>query len=61
MNYYFGFRAPESIDPVIVEEELEFFDIDLYRMIEDYDKVIADNNPQVAPTMRQLINKTVSQ
>ncbi|KAL5271801.1 hypothetical protein ACHWQZ_G000111 [Mnemiopsis leidyi] len=54
------FRAPESIDPVIVEEELEFFDIDLCRMIEDYDKVIAENNPKVSPTLRQRINKTIT-
>jgi hypothetical protein len=53
------FRAPESIDPVVVQEELRFYGIDLIQMIEDYDKEIAANNPKRPPSFKQFINNTV--
>ncbi|XP_063691869.1 potassium voltage-gated channel subfamily A member 7-like isoform X2 [Bolinopsis microptera] len=54
------FRAPESIDPVVVEEELDFFGINLQKMIDDYDEMVAANNPILPPTMRESINNTIT-
>ena len=54
-----NFRAPESVDPVVVDDELEFFGIDLHHMIEAYDEIIAAKNPVLPPTLKECINKTV--
>ena len=45
---------------MVVEEELEFFGIDLRQMIEDYDEIEAANRPKRPPTLKESINKTVN-
>ena len=54
-----NFRAPESMDPLVVEDELEFFGIDLHQMIADYDEIVATNNPEPPKTLKESINMTV--
>ena len=44
---------------MVVEEELDFFGIHLQKMIDDYDEMVAANNPILPPTMRESINNTV--
>ena len=47
------------MDPLVVEDELEFFGIDLHQMIADYDEIVATNNPEPPKTLKESINMTV--
>ena len=58
--HFILFRPPETIDPVVVDEELDFFDIDLVRMIANFEAEEAAKNIPVPPTLSQRINQSVS-
>ena len=47
------------MDPVVVEEELDFFGIDLDLMIKEYDRIYLELHPELPPTLKETINKTV--
>ncbi|XP_063676767.1 shaker-related potassium channel tsha2-like isoform X2 [Bolinopsis microptera] len=54
------FRPPEMMDPVVVEEELDFFGIDLDLMIKEYDRIYLELHPELPPTLKETINKTIT-
>ena len=47
------------MDSAIVEDELDFFGIDLENMIERYEELERKKRPPYTPSLREQIHKTI--